>query len=66
MSYQLLDTPAASDYLGGSVPVETLKQWRSRGKGPRYIRLPNGKVRYRSDWLDQFVDQHTVDPARAA
>jgi predicted site-specific integrase-resolvase len=62
MAYQLLDTDGASDYLGRVPPTETLKQWRSKGKGPRYVKLPNGKVRYRTDDLDRFVEQHTVDP----
>lgn len=59
-----LDTRAASAYLG--VPAETLKQWRSQGRGPKYRKLPNGKVTYRVDWLDQFNDEHVIDPRREA
>lgn len=65
MTYKLLDTDGAAEYIHHAAPAETLKQWRSKGKGPRYVKLPNGKVRYRTDWLDQFVEQHAVDPRAA-
>ncbi len=63
--HRYLDTDQAAEYLGGTVPAETLKMWRSRGKGPRYIKTPNGRVRYRADWLDAFLDRHIVDPKAA-
>jgi hypothetical protein len=66
MAYQLVDTDGAAKHFNDGVPAETLKQWRSKGKGPRYVKLPNGKVRYRTDWLDQFIEQHAIDPSRAA
>ena len=28
------------------VSMRTVESWRHRGKGPRYIKLPNGQVRY--------------------
>lgn len=59
-----LDTPAAAGYLG--VPSETLKQWRCRGRGPKYRKLPNGKVRYAREHLDQFSEAHVVEPIEAA
>lgn len=31
-------------------PLKTLAEWRSRGRGPRYLKLENGQVRY--DWAD--------------
>ncbi len=64
MMNQFLDTPAVSEYLG--VPVETLKQWRCRGKGPRYRKLPNGKVTYRIQDLNEFSESHMIEPSEAA
>ena len=57
------NTASAARYLG--VPEETLKQWRSRGKGPRYRKLPNGKVDYDEGDLDAFSDSHVVEPSAA-
>jgi hypothetical protein len=59
-----LNTAETSEYLG--VPSETLKMWRSRGRGPKYRKLPNGKVSYRLDWLDEFNEQHVVTPSEFA
>ena len=39
-------------YLG--VPVQTLYQWRSRGHGPRGVRIGR-HVRYRSDDVRRWV-----------
>jgi hypothetical protein len=38
-------------------PVETatMYQWRSQGRGPRYMKL-NGRIFYRESDLDSFVD----------
>jgi DNA-binding transcriptional MerR regulator len=57
-------TEAAAEYLG--VPVETLKYWRLRGRGPKYRKLPNGKVDYTERDLDAFSDEHVIDPREAA
>ena len=57
-----LNTDEAAGYLGGLVPAETLKMWRSRGRGPRYVKTPNGRVRYRTADLDQFLAAHVVEP----
>jgi hypothetical protein len=60
---QYFDTAATSEYLG--VSTETLKGWRSRGKGPKYRKLPNGKVTYRRTDLDAFNAACVVDPKAA-
>ena len=57
-----LDPPAAAEYL--SVPEQTLRMWRSQRRGPKYRRLPNGKIRYAREHLDEFSAAHVVDPAR--
>lgn len=40
-------------------PVKTLAQWRYLGKGPRFLKLEGGHVRYRrsdiEDWLNAQV-----------
>jgi len=58
MTTKLATLSEVADYLG--LPVKTLYQWRSTGRGPRGLRV--GKhVRYRwSDvetWLDSQADQ---------
>lgn len=60
--FKLLTTEEASEYLDGAVPVQTLHNWRWTGRGPEFVKLPNGKVRYRSDVLDKFIESHTVAP----
>ena len=58
------NTEAAAEYLG--VPVDTLKYWRSRDCGPKYRKLPNGKVDYSERDLDAFSNAHVVEPGQAA
>lgn len=31
-------------------PPKTLAEWRSRGRGPRFIKMEGGEIRY--DWAD--------------
>lgn len=42
------------------VPIRTLYNWRSLGKGPRGYRIANGRVRFRREdvnaWLETFAD----------
>ena len=64
MTRNHIDTVATSELLG--VPVQTLKQWRSQGKGPKYRKLPNGKVAYFVPDLDAFNRSCMVDPSKAA
>lgn len=47
-------------YLGGDFSEKTLANWRSRGHGPKFIKLSSGRggsVRYRwadvNAWLDE-------------
>lgn len=57
---------AVSKMLGG-VPINTLKDWRAKGRGPQSAVIA-GKVRYRvsdvENWLnEQFEQQSTEAPA---
>jgi excisionase family DNA binding protein len=63
MPNDYLTPPEASAYL--RVPSNTLRNWRSQGRGPRYRKL-GGKVTYRRDWLDDYSDRHVIEPSEAA
>ena len=41
----------------------TLEGMRSRGDGPRFIRLPNGRIRYRKQDLIVWMEQHSEPEA---
>jgi predicted DNA-binding transcriptional regulator AlpA len=66
-SGQTFGTPRAlterevADRLGLS--VATLRAWRFRGKGPRFLRLGRS-VRYLRADIDHFVRASTVDTRR--
>ena len=56
MTHKLLAPQELADFL--SVPLGTLYQWRSRGGGPKGIRV--GKhLRYRMTDVDAFLDANT-------
>ena len=56
----LLRPTEAGKHLGGIAP-ETLDTWRSRGRGPKYVKI-GGKVFYRISDLDAFIAANVVDP----
>ncbi|MEX5634116.1 helix-turn-helix transcriptional regulator [Parafrankia sp. FMc2] len=37
------------------VPRSTFYRWRQLGIGPRSVKLPNGDVRIRRSWLDDWL-----------
>lgn len=39
-----------------AVPRSTLSKWRSEGKFPEMVRLPNGELRIRQSVLDEWFD----------
>jgi len=41
-----------------SISYDTWAKWRQRGVAPRTTRLPNGQLRTRTDWLEDFMDDH--------
>ena len=40
----------------------TFYRWRTLGKAPRCLKLPNGQIRIRRSALDRFLDQ-CAEPA---
>lgn len=62
---RLLDTREAAEIIG--VQPQTLAGWRSKGIGPRFIKLPgvNGFVRYRLEHIDEYLDSQSMTCAPA-
>jgi hypothetical protein len=54
-----LDESAAAAVLG--LTARTLANWRSAGRGPRYLKA-GGRVRYLRDDLDRWLDSHAHEP----
>lgn len=52
-----ISTEKAAEYLGGLKP-NTLENWRSRGVGPRFIKIGR-LVRYSIDDLDAYLEAHS-------
>lgn len=44
------------------VSTQAVRKWRYEGKGPRYIRLPTGAVRYPLDDLVRWLEQGSEGP----
>lgn len=55
---RLLDTRGAADFL--TVGEATLRSWRVKRQGPRYLRL-GGLVRYDVADLELWLDAQAVD-----
>lgn len=60
---EAVDTRAASKMTG--VPVQTLETWRSRGGGPKFLKLGAKTVRYQRrellDWMVRRQCSRTAD-----
>lgn len=50
----LVDTRGAAELL--ALSPGTLKNWRSQGRGPRYVIGPGGLVRYRPADLREWAE----------
>lgn len=35
----------------------TWEKWRQKDAGPKVVKLPNGQLRIRSEWLDTWIDE---------
>ena len=49
-----LQPDAAADYLGHT--VATMREWRSRGRGPAYFKAADGSISYAKSDLDAFKE----------
>lgn len=58
----LLKTAEAARVMG--VQPQTLRLWRTHGKGPKYIRYggPRGRAMYRQADIEEFFAGHTCNP----
>jgi predicted DNA-binding transcriptional regulator AlpA len=60
---RLLLPPEVAEIL--RIEVETLEGWRSKGIGPKYLKLGKREIRYRPSevlrWLDERVCSATWD-----
>lgn len=55
-SMRLVDTRGAADVL--QLNERTLENWRTYGRGPRYVKI-GGRVRYRVSDLLSYLDEST-------
>ena len=59
MKDERLATPEeVGDFLG--VPPKTLSNWRSQHVGPSYMKLANGRVRYRMSAVAEWLASQAV------
>ena len=56
----VVDTMGAAEYLG--LHARTLDNWRSQGRGPRYVRVGR-RIVYRVHDLEAYLDDRTVEVA---
>lgn len=59
---KLLSTLETARYL--DIHPTTLATWRVEGRGPRFIKLGNRKVRYRSEDITAWLDKNTQTTTR--
>ena len=57
MTKRLLSTPEAAARLG--LAPQTLRVWRCRGVGPRYVRLSASRCAYAEEELESFLSSRT-------
>jgi len=63
---ELLTTSETATFL--RLKPQTLRMWRYRGGGPRYLKIGNRVIYRRKDvnrWLAERVRQSTSDPGTA-
>jgi predicted DNA-binding transcriptional regulator AlpA len=60
MHEQVFDQRQAAELLGLS--PATLASWRSRGRGPAFLRLGGRAIRYRRSDLERFLERERVVP----
>jgi len=64
-SHEVMTEAEAADYLRRSPGM--LRQWRTRGQGPAYVREPGSRlIRYLKADLDAHIAAGRVDPSAPA
>jgi len=58
---QILTEKEAAEMIVDLKPG-TLAKWRTRRKGPKYLKL-GGKVRYRTIDIQEWIEANLIDPA---
>jgi excisionase family DNA binding protein len=56
---EYLTRPEAAEIL--RTPIQTLAQWASQGRGPRYARVGR-KVLYERSEIERFIAENMVGP----
>ncbi|OBF56718.1 hypothetical protein A5756_10515 [Mycobacterium sp. 852002-53434_SCH5985345] len=56
-----VESAVAAPMIG--VEPQTLKLWRRKGIGPRYVKFGN-RIRYRVSDIEAWLAAHTVEPNR--
>ena len=59
MEKKIVSSEEAAQYLDR--PVGTLANWRSKGIGPRFVKLDR-RVGYRLCDLEKFVESRIIEP----
>lgn len=59
MTGQLRDPQYVAEYL--DIPVQTIYQWRTKGSGPRGIRVGR-HLRFRQEDLDAWIESQADQP----
>lgn len=54
MKHTWMTTEEVCQALG--ISQSTWKKWRAAEKGPRAKKLPNGSLRVRADWVDEWME----------
>ncbi len=55
----LLDEKQLANFFG--LKPKTLAMWRSRGTGPKFVRLANQSIRYRREDVEAYLADRTID-----
>ena len=51
---RLLKTKEVAVFLG--VSEITLRRWRLSGRGPEFVKMKTGSVRYRPEFIEKYLD----------
>lgn len=60
---KLIKSSEAAELLG--LHEQSIRRWRMEGKGPGFIKLDSGGVRYRLRDVLDYLEKHQVDHSEA-